>query len=135
VKYLLDTNTCIAHLRGKTPTLTARLAATAPGEVVLCSIVKAELIFGVLRSSKPVENRRQLDGFFAGLSSLPFDDLAAEEYGRIRAYLTVAGTPIGPNDLLIAAIAIANRLTVVTRNVGEFGRVPGIAVEDWQATL
>src|SRR5580704_157122 len=64
--------------------------------------------------------------------SLPFDDRAAEEYGRIRAHLAAAGTPIGPNDLMIAAIALAKQMTLVTQNTTEFSRVPGLALEDWQ---
>ncbi|HEV8059879.1 MAG TPA: PIN domain-containing protein [Gemmataceae bacterium] len=62
----------------------------------------------------------------------PFDDRGAEEYGRIRAHLADLGTPIGPNDLLIAAITIANGLTLVTHNTNEFSRVPGLMLEDWQ---
>ena len=64
--------------------------------------------------------------------SLPFDDRAAEEYGKVRAHLTALGTPIGPNDLMIAAIALANQLTLVTHNTAEFSRVPGLTLEDWQ---
>jgi tRNA(fMet)-specific endonuclease VapC len=64
--------------------------------------------------------------------SLPFDDRAAEEYGTVRAHLAALGTPIGPNDLMIASIALANKLTLVTHNTVEFSRVPGLKVEDWQ---
>jgi tRNA(fMet)-specific endonuclease VapC len=64
--------------------------------------------------------------------SLAFDDVAAEEYGRIRAYLAGLGAPIGPNDLMIASIALGNGLTLVTHNTGEFSRVPGLNLEDWQ---
>lgn len=66
--------------------------------------------------------------------SLPFDDKAALVYGRVRAQLATQGTPIGPNDLMIAAIAIANDVTLVTRNTREFGRVAGLRIEDWEAT-
>jgi tRNA(fMet)-specific endonuclease VapC len=64
--------------------------------------------------------------------SLPFDDAAAEEYGKVRAHLAVLGTPIGPNDLMIATIALANAVTLVTNNTSEFSRVPGLSIEDWQ---
>ena len=64
--------------------------------------------------------------------SLPFDDRAAEEYGKVRAHLAALGTPIGPNNLMIAAIALANQMTLVSHNTTEFSRVPGLAVEDWQ---
>ncbi|HSZ59786.1 MAG TPA: type II toxin-antitoxin system VapC family toxin [Tepidisphaeraceae bacterium] len=134
MKYLLDTNTCVVYLRGTHPATKARIAAEPPGSVVLCSMVKAELIFGALRSSRPAENLQTLDVFFSGFASLPFDDAAAEDYGSIRATLTKAGTPIGPNDLVIAAIALSKSLTLVTHNVAEFRRVPGLQVEDWQAS-
>jgi tRNA(fMet)-specific endonuclease VapC len=64
--------------------------------------------------------------------SLPFDDCAAEEYGKVRAHLAALGTLIGPNDLMIAAIALANNMVLVTNNTAEFSRVPGLALEDWQ---
>jgi tRNA(fMet)-specific endonuclease VapC len=63
--------------------------------------------------------------------SLPFDDRAAEEYGQVRAELAVRGTPIGPNDLMIASIALANQVTLVTHNTAEFSRIPGLTLDDW----
>ncbi len=135
MKYLLDTNVCIVHLRGKdNENVTARLNAASPGEVVLCSVVKVELLHGAERSANPVKNRAQLDRFFAPLPSIPFDDSAVDAYGRIRAQLEAQGTPIGPNDLMIASIAAARGLTLVTHNVSEFRRIPGVQHEDWQAT-
>ncbi|MBI4580561.1 MAG: type II toxin-antitoxin system VapC family toxin [Planctomycetes bacterium] len=134
MRYLLDTNTCIAHLKSPPQSrVTRRLAEIEPGGAVLCSVVKAELIYGALRSREVDRNRRQLDRFFGSLVSLPFDDRAAEAYGRIRSELAAMGTPIGPNDLMIAAIARANDLTLVTHNTSEFGRVPGLGIEDWEA--
>ena len=70
--------------------------------------------------------------FFQRFESLAFDDIAAEHYGRLRSVLQKQGTLIGPNDLLIASIALANNVTLVTRNTAEFGRVPGLQMEDWQ---
>jgi tRNA(fMet)-specific endonuclease VapC len=131
--YILDTNACIEFLRHRDSTVARHLAGVRPAEVALCSVVKAELYFGALRSARPEHSLRQLDQFFAGLVSLPFDDLAAEAYGSLRAQLDQQGTPIGPNDLLIAAIALANRATLVTHNTREFGRVPNLAIEDWEA--
>jgi tRNA(fMet)-specific endonuclease VapC len=64
--------------------------------------------------------------------SLPFDDRAAEEHGKVRAHLAALGTPIGPHDLMIAAFALSNQMTLVTHNTAEFSRVPGLALEDWQ---
>jgi tRNA(fMet)-specific endonuclease VapC len=100
----------------------------------LCSVVVGELIYGVLRS--PTSHRAANLALVAALRqqypSLAFDDAAAQEYGSIRAHLAGLGTPIGPNDLLIAAIGLANGFTVVTHNTAEFSRVPGLPLEDWQ---
>jgi tRNA(fMet)-specific endonuclease VapC len=78
------------------------------------------------------KNLTKVHTFVSGLQSLPLDDPAAAHYARIRADLATKGTPIGPNDLLIAAIALANHLTLVTHNTGEFSRVVGLAIDDWQ---
>ena len=134
MKYLLDTNACIAHLRGTNAGVTNQLAAAAPGDVALSSVVKAELRYGAERSANPSKNHAQLLSFFAPLPSLPFDDLASEVYGRIRAQLEAQGTPIGPNDLMIAATAVSSGLILVTHNTAEFARVPGLQIEDWQTT-
>lgn len=134
MKFLLDTNTCIAYLNGRAVGVRRQLQALAPGDVVLCSVVKAELLYGARKSRDPATVVAKLQRFFAPLASLPFDDPAAQAYGTVRAELERAGTPIGPNDLMIAAIAQANGLTLVTHNVGEFRRVPGLRVEDWEST-
>ncbi len=91
-----------------------------------------ELIYGILRSAKPAANRAKMDAFIKPLDSLPFNDTAAEVHARIRVHLESLGTPIGPYDLQIASIALVHQLTVVTHNVAEFGRVPGLTVEDWE---
>ncbi len=130
--HLLDTNSCVDHLRrGPASNVTGKLAAAVPGSVVLCSIVVAELLYGAYRSVRMAQNLRQVHGFCGNFQSLAFEDLAAEQYGWIRAHLTGMGTPIGPNDVLIASIALANGLTLVTNNTGEFSRVPGLKLEDW----
>ena len=129
---LLDTNICIALLTGKDRPLHTRFLSVPPKEVFLCSVVKAELFFGARNSDRVDQNLRRLEKFWAPISSsLSFDDLAAAHYGEIRAGLKRAGTPIGGNDLQIAAIARANDLTVVTRNHDEFRRVVGLRVESW----
>ena len=130
--YLLDTNACIAYLRTPRNSVRDRMSAVPRANMRLCSVVKAELIFGAMRYAHPAARLSRLAEFFAPFQSLPFDDAAADVYGRLRAELQRAGTPIGPNDLLIAAIALANDLTVVTHNTGEFGRIDGLSVEDWQ---
>ena len=128
---LLDTNICIALLAGKDRALRSQYLAQSPDEVFLCSVVKAELLFGARNSERVDHNLRRLEQFWGPLGSLSFDDLAAAHYGEIRAGLSRAGTPIGGNDLQIAAITRANDLTLVTRNQGEFRRVVGLRVEEW----
>jgi len=90
-----------------------------------------ELVAGALRSARAELNLARVEELLGDFDSLPLDDAAANQAGRIRALLETAGNPIGPNDLLIAGIALANNLTVVTHNAGEFGRIPGLVTEDW----
>jgi tRNA(fMet)-specific endonuclease VapC len=130
--YLLDTNACIRYLNGRAPGIRTHLQALSPTRIRLCSVVKAEMFAGALRSTDPVRSLARQQAFFAPFVSTPFDDAAADHYGRIRAHLLTVGTPIGPNDLLIAAIALANGLTLVTHNTSEFSRVPGLTLEDWE---
>jgi tRNA(fMet)-specific endonuclease VapC len=131
--YLLDTNACIRILNGTSPSLTDRLRAVPRSLVRLSSVVKAELLYGARRSSRVSENLRLLERFFDTIASLPFDDRCAEEYGLLREELDRAGTPIGPNDLLIAATARAHRAVLVTHNVREFSRVADLRLEDWES--
>ena len=132
--YLLDTNAWIAHLRQNNPKLVQRLLQANPGDVALCSVVLAELLYGAHHSagSKQSANLALIARLQRQFGSLPFDDRAAEEYGKNRAFLARLGTPIGPNDLMIASIALANKLTLVTHNTKEFSRVPGLSLDDWQ---
>ena len=101
-------------------------------QIRLSSIVKAELLYGARKSSHMAQNLRLLERFFETVASLPFDDRCAEEYGVLREELDRAGTPIGPNDLLIAATARAHECALVTHNIREFSRVPGLRLEDWE---
>jgi tRNA(fMet)-specific endonuclease VapC len=103
---------------------------TKPSEIKLCSVVKAELWYGAERSTSAAVVKTRLTAFFAPYESFPFDDAAAVEYGRIRAQLAGAGTPIGPNDLMIAAIARERGLTLVMHYTREFSRIPGLSIED-----
>jgi tRNA(fMet)-specific endonuclease VapC len=131
VKFLLDTSTCIRHLRDTSPAISNHLELAGP-DAVLCSIVVHELFYGVERSRNAARELALVENFRRGYISLPLDDNLAIEAARIRAALAAAGTPIGPYDLLIAATAAAYNLTVITCNTAEFARVPGLAVEDWQ---
>jgi tRNA(fMet)-specific endonuclease VapC len=96
--------------------------------------VLAELYYGAMHSSAAHQaaNLALIVRLRQQFVSLPFDDRAAEEYGKVRAHLAALATPIGPNDLMIAAIALANQMTLVTHNTTEFSRVPGLQIEDWQ---
>ncbi len=130
--YLLDTNTCIRYLTQRSSAVVTRVSATAPNDMSLCSIVQAELYFGAYNSARPASNLAVLSNFFSLFSCLPFDDKAAEIYGRERARLNSLGTPTGHNDLMIASIALANNLTLVTHNTREFSRIAGLQLEDWE---
>jgi tRNA(fMet)-specific endonuclease VapC len=130
--YLLDTNVCIRYLNGQSQAIMHRLQQESPAEVAVCSVVKAELFYGARRSQNPERTLAQQLLFLEPMYSFPFDDGAAKQYGRIRAELASQGRPIGPNDLMIAAIALANELILVTHNVNEFSRVPDLLIEDWE---
>ena len=132
MSYLLDTNVCIEFLRGRKPGIAARLTVLKRADVLLCAIVKAELYFGARRSAEPIQSLALVRQFAANFESLPFDDGAAEIYGRLRADLAREGNLIGPNDLLIASIALARRAVLVTHNTAEFSRVPDLSIEDWE---
>lgn len=97
--------------------------------LAICSVVKAEMFYGAAKSQRPEATRQLQEAFFRRFISYDFDDIAAREYAVIRAHLESMGLPIGPNDVLIAAIALANDLTLVTRNLGEFTRVPHLRIE------
>ncbi|HVR40162.1 MAG TPA: type II toxin-antitoxin system VapC family toxin [Thermoanaerobaculia bacterium] len=131
--YLLDTNACIRILNGSSPALIEHLRSIPRASVRLSSVVKGELLYGARKSTRMADNLRLLEQFFATMISLPFDDRCAEEYGLLREQLDRAGTPIGPNDLLIAATARAYRAVLVTHNVREFSRVPELRLEDWES--
>ena len=132
MKYLLDTNVCIRILNGSSETVVTRLRELDPGTITMSSVVRAELVYGAKKSRKMAANLRLVNAFFEPFGCLPFDDRAADAYGQIRADLERLGQPIGPNDLLIAATALANNLTLVTHNTSEFDRVPGLELEDWE---
>lgn len=127
----LDTDICIHILNGREPDLIERFSTHAPTDLALPSIVRAELLWGAQRSARVQENLDRVRLFAEPLQTLPFDDLCAEAYGIIRTHLAEQGTPMGPNDLLIAATAIARDCCLVTRNRREFERVPDLPLESW----
>jgi tRNA(fMet)-specific endonuclease VapC len=130
--YLLDTNVCIHLLNEKQSRVTQNFRQHNPADIVLCSVVKAELLYGARRSQRMEANLQLLKAFFAPLQSLPFDDDCAEHFGQIHADLLNQGKPIGPNDTLIAAIARAHDATLITNNTAEFSRVAGLRIQDWE---
>lgn len=131
MSYLLDTNTCSLFLNGRSESIRRRMAETPGDALFVCSVVKAALFFGAHGSRRPEDTLARQNLFLSRFVSLPFDDVSAAHYGKIRAELKRRGTPIGPNDLLIASIALANGLTLVSSNVGEFERIEGLDVVDW----
>ena len=132
MRHLLDTNTCVDYLTGRYPKVVARLQRSSPGHLCLSSVVVAELRYGADHSARRRTNHGRIDALLDEIDCLDFDLRAAATYGRVRARLEAAGTPIGPNDMLIAAHALSRGLTVVTDNVAEFGRVKGLRVESWR---
>ena len=132
MNYLLDTNTCIKYLNGRSKEIRNNLESKSQQDIFVCSIVKAELFYGAMKSKNPEKNLEKQTQFLNRFVSLAFDDKASEVYGQIRARLEKSGTPIGPNDLFIAAIAISNNITLVTNNTREFGRVEDLQFEDWE---
>ncbi len=130
--HLLDTNAWIVYLKLPQTRIRERLEKLQPSDVALCSVIKAELWHGAEKYGNRLHRLELLRRTFAPYVSLPFDDAAAAEYGRLRHQLEITGQLLGPNDLMIAAIALTNRLTLVTHNTSEFGRVTELNVEDWQ---
>jgi len=131
---LLDTNICIYIINAKPADVLERFRQYRMGEVGLCSVVAAELAFGVAKSGS-LRNRQALEMFLAPLTILPFDQQASWVYGDLRADLQKRGTPIGSLDTLIAAHALSQQSTLVTNNTREFALVPGLRLENWYPTI
>ena len=130
VRYLLDTNIFIAALKGH-PAVRTRLETTPLDRVLLSSVVLGELEFGAEKSAHSARNRRRLAELLGHLPLAVVDAEASRCYARIRAELERQGAPIGANDLWIAAQALALDAVMVTDNLGEFSRVPGLRIENW----
>lgn len=131
MKYLLDTNICVALIRQKSPALLEAITRHSVADIGVSSVTVAELQYGVHHSQRPAQNEQALALFLLPLTILDLDYAAAVAYGRLRATLERLGEPIGSLDMLIAAQAVSRGLTLVTNNVREFARVPGLNVEDW----
>ena len=131
IRYMLDTNICIYVIRKKPSHLIQHLQGLRITDVGISSITLSELEYGVAKSQKPQQNKLALVEFLAPIEILPYNDMAAEQYGEIRALLERQGTPIGSLDMLIAAHALSLNSILVTNNESEFRRVPGLIVENW----
>ncbi len=130
MRFMLDTNICIYAIKHRPPEVLAALRANEAAGLGLSSITVAELAFGVAKSGS-LRNQKVLAQFLEPLEIADFDRRAADAYGRLRAALEAAGTPIGPLDTQIAAHALALGVTLVTHNTREFARVPGLRLDDW----
>ncbi|HKM69664.1 MAG TPA: type II toxin-antitoxin system VapC family toxin [Stellaceae bacterium] len=136
MNYLLDTNAVIALLKNQPSAVRNRLRRVVSRGVTIAvsTVVLYELWYGVARSQRRRENAERLRVFLSGnIEIVPFDEEDAAAAGDLRAALKTAGTPIGPYDVLIAAQALRSRTTLVTANVSEFARVPGLVWQDWTA--
>ena len=127
---LLDTNICIYIINAKPAAVLQRFRDDRMGEIGLCSVVAAELAYGVAKSGS-ARNRQALEMFLAPLMILPFDEAAVWAYGDLRSDLERRGQPIGALDTMIAAHALSQNATLVTNNLSEFERVPGLQLENW----
>lgn len=129
--YLLDTNICIYFLKNTYPPLTEKLLSHSPSELAISSVTVFELEYGAAKSKWGERTRQKLAMFLAPFNIISFDAHDAVIAGRLRADLTKQGLPIGPYDIQIAGQAVSRNMIMVTHNIGVFGRVPGITLEDW----
>lgn len=132
IRYMLDTNACIGVINGNPPALRTRLLQQDPGEVAISQIVHYELAFGVCKSGQSQRNQANLAHFLKYVQVLDWGEEQAIDAAQIRCDLVRSGRPIGPYDVLIAAHARSLQATLVTHNTGEFGRVQGLLLEDWE---
>ena len=130
LKYLLDTNIVIYTIKNRPRRVRERFTRHQ-GQLAISSVTLMELVYGAEKSSQPERNLREIDGLAARLDVLPYDAAAATHTGQIRAELARQGTPIGPYDQMIAGHARALGLILVSNDAAEFGRVPGLRLENW----
>jgi len=129
--YMLDTNICIYIIKRRPPEVIEKFRTFSVSEIAISSVTLAELEYGVSKSQYPEKNRDALALFVSPLNILSFDSLAAVKYGEIRAKLEKTGRVIGSMDMLIAAHAISQGLTLVTNNTNEFERIDSLRLENW----
>ncbi len=131
ITFMLDTDICIYIIKKNPKQVLQKLRDTRVSDIGISSITLSELSYGVEKSSRPHQNQIALAEFLAPLQILFYDDLAAQEYGKIRSYLEHKGTLIGPMDMLIAAHALSLDCTLISNNEREFSRVPFLKIDNW----
>jgi tRNA(fMet)-specific endonuclease VapC len=131
MRFLLDTNTCIYIIKRKPPKVLEKFQTLDISDVGISSITVAEIEYGVYKSQRQEQNRAALSQFLIPLEIIPFDERSTQTYGRIRAQLERQGIVIGSMDMLIASQAISSGLILVTNNVRELSRIPGLVIENW----
>ena len=129
--FMLDTNICIYLIKHHPVEVVRKVKEFHLSDLALSAVTVCELEYGAAKSGNPAKNRETLLKFLAPFEICSLDERAAVHYGDIRAYLEKSGRPIGPMDLLIAAHARSLSLTLVTNNLKEFERVPGLRTENW----
>jgi len=129
--YLLDTNTCIYFLNRSSERIISQFKKYSPSEIMLSSITVAELFYGAEKSKARKKNWAVVEDFVSNFGIVPFDEKSCQTYAKIRASLEKSGVPIGPMDLLIASISLANNFILVTNNIKEFRRIKGLKLENW----
>jgi tRNA(fMet)-specific endonuclease VapC len=131
MRYLLDANAVIGLLNDSSSKLAKRARQESPADIAIPAVVAHELFYGAFRSQRAAANVALIDAL--QFAVIEFDKEDARQAGAVRALLASRGTPIGPYDVLIAGQALARNLILITHNTNEFGRVPGLHAEDWQA--
>ena len=127
----LDSNICIAYLRGRNTYVKKKVDFFPVTQIKLPSMVEAELLVGALKSARSEDNIKQVNDFCESFEIIPFDDVAAMAHAKIRAALERKGQPISQNDLIIAATVMSRNGILITNNIREFSRIEGLACEDW----
>lgn len=130
MKVLLDTNTCIALMKGREKAV-HRLQQFQPSDCTISTVTSYELLTGVLKCQNPVREREKVLRLMTVVRVLPFDEAAAAKAAEVRAHLESIGKVSGPYDMLLAGHALSQGLSVATSNVSEFSRIPGLRIEDW----
>ncbi len=131
MKYFLDTNTCIYFLKGMYPSISKHLLSLSPDDVKIPSMVKAELLFGACKSIQREHNFDKVETFLKPFEIMPFSSIEAATYAEIRCAVESGGKPVGPNDLVIAAIVMSYGGILVTHNIREFSHITGLGLADW----